>query len=66
MTGKAVHGRELGLRLAQALGLDPTTVVSITIHTQCDELASVTVRHIMHDDPTLTSIFTDYQLVEKQ
>lgn len=61
----AVHGRTLGVKLCEALGLDPREVVSITVHASHDEPVMVTVQRVVLKPADLDSAFTDYELVEK-
>lgn len=61
----AVNGRFLGVKICQALGLNPNEVVDLTVHCGLNEVATVTVEYLpqVSESDQLVRVFRAYRLV---
>jgi len=53
---------EIGTALCNQLGIDPSTVTSITLHCHVGDVARVTVEHNVFSDGDLHQIVEGYEL----
>lgn len=50
MSGKALLGRELGQQICEALGVDPSTVLSITLRCSAEDVVTAVIDRFVTDD----------------
>lgn len=64
----AVHGRILGTKICEALGLNPNEVVELTLHCGLQSVATVTVELLpqLSAEGELVAVLRAYQVVERE